>query len=90
MCSAKVESRGNPLPNVWRLSASLESVSRNGVDFVLVTSLERAVRAWADLDPERRASVRLTIDRTIMIDGVETITLTGVEIDLLAARLSFD
>ena len=90
MCSAKFESSGNPLPNVWRLSASLESVSRNGTDFVLVTSLERAVRAWAELDPERRASARLTIDRTIMIDGGRTRTLTGAEIDVLAARLSFD
>lgn len=90
MCSARADSSKVPLPNVWRLSASLAFVPQHGENLVLVTSLERAVRAWVELTPDRRVSARLTIGRTIMIDGIEARILAGAEIDTLARRIFFD
>lgn len=71
----------------WRTSAALENVPRGDSDVAEVTSLERAVRAWIDLDPEHKAAAKLTIERTVQIDGVSIDTFTGEGIAVLAERL---
>jgi hypothetical protein len=71
----------------WRTSAALENVPRGDSDVAEVTSLEGAVRAWIDLDPEHKAAAILTVERTMQIDGVSIDTFTGEGIAVLAERL---
>jgi hypothetical protein len=53
----------------WTMSASLEDVSRSGEPVPEVTSLERAVRAWAELDAEQRDAAILTTERPVTLPG---------------------
>ena len=71
----------------WRMSASLENVPRGESDVAEVTSLERAVRAWLELDPAHRAAATLTPERPIQLDGVATPSFEGEGIAVLAERL---
>lgn len=71
----------------WRMSAALENVPRGDSDVVEVTSLEGAVRAWIDLDPEHKGTAKLTVERSVQIDGVLIETFTGEGIVVLAERL---
>ena len=71
----------------WRMSASLENVVRGDSEMPEVTSTERAVRAWLDLDPDHRSTATLTPERSIMIDGIAHATFVGDAIALLAERL---
>lgn len=74
----------------WRMSASLENVARGGGDMAEVTSLERAVRAWRDLDPAHRTAAVLTPERPVQIDGVSHAAFEGEGIAALSERLPAD
>ena len=71
----------------WRMSASLENVTRGDEDVAEVTSLEGAVRAWLELDPQHRAVATLTPERPLQIDGHAAPAFTGEGIAVLAERL---
>ena len=71
----------------WRMSAALENVPRGDSDLAEVTSLEGAVRAWINLDPEHKSAATLTTERTVQIDGVSIGTFTGEGIAVLAEHL---
>lgn len=71
----------------WRMSAALENVPRGDSEVAEVTSLEGAVRAWIELDPEHKAAATLTVERTVQIDGVSVETFIGEGIAVLAERL---
>jgi hypothetical protein len=71
----------------WHVSASLEHVPRGDADLAEVTSLERAVRAWIELDPEHKAAATLTIEHPVQIDGVSMNAFVGEGISVLADRL---
>jgi hypothetical protein len=71
----------------WRMSASLENVPRGDSDLAEVTSLEGAVRAWLDLNPEHKAVAVLTPERAVLIDGVSSESLAGDSIAALAEHL---
>ena len=71
----------------WRMSASLENVPRGDDDLAEVTSLERAVRAWLDLDPAHQTGAILTPERPVQIDGVAQASFEGRGIAVLAERL---
>ena len=75
-------------PIDWRTSAALENVPRGEGDVAEVTSLEGAVRAWQELDPEHRRAARLTTERAVLVDGVATTTWSSDGIAMLAERLS--
>ena len=76
-----------PIGIDWRMSASLEDVPRGDSELAEVTSLEQAVRAWADLDPELQSRARLTPERPIDLDGGMTAMFTGQAIAMLIKRL---
>lgn len=69
------------------MSAALENVPRGDSELAEVTSLEGAVRAWRDLDPEHQTHARLTTERPIQFKGVATAVFTGNAIAELAKRL---
>ena len=71
----------------WSTSAALQNVPRGDSDVAEVTSLEGAVRACIDLDPEHKAAATLTIERAVQVDGVSIETFTGDGIAVLAERL---
>jgi hypothetical protein len=71
----------------WRMSAALENVPRGASDLAEVTSLEGAVSAWTELDPEHRRAAVLTLERPVLIDGASSATFTGEGIAVLADRL---
>lgn len=71
----------------WRMSASLENVPRGDNDVAEVTSLERAVRVWLELDPAHRTAATLTPERPIQLDGVAMASFEGEGIAVLAERL---
>lgn len=71
----------------WRMSASLENVPRGDGDLAEVTSLERAVRAWTELDPQHQSAAVLTPERPVQFDGVATESFEGEAIRALAERL---
>lgn len=77
----------DPVDIDWRMSASLEDVPRGDDELAQVTSLERAVRAWAGLDPEMQDRARLTPERPIHVDGMEAAMFTGRGIAVLVRRL---
>lgn len=74
-------------PEDWHMSAALEDVPRGNEELAEVTSLEGAVRAWMQLDPELRASARLTLERPVMIGGLPTAALSGEAISALVQLL---
>ncbi|MDO6414111.1 hypothetical protein Q4F19_06940 [Sphingomonas sp. BIUV-7] len=74
-------------PIDWRVSAALENVPRGDGDVADVTSLEGAVRAWAQLDPEHRTAAVLTIEHPLQINGAAMLTLCGEGIAVLVERL---
>lgn len=71
----------------WRMSAALENVSRGNDELPEVTSLEAAVRAWSELDGERRAAAVLTPERPVQIDGAAHPAFRGEAIAALAELL---
>jgi hypothetical protein len=71
----------------WHMSAALENVPRGDGDLAEVTSLERAVAAWQELDPEHRAAATLTPERAVMIDGVSHTHFQGEGIAVLVEQL---
>lgn len=70
----------------WRMSASLENVARGGDEMAEVTSLEGAVRAWLDLDPEHRIAATLTPERPVMIDRISHASFAGDGIAILSEQ----
>jgi hypothetical protein len=75
-------------PIDWRMSAALENVPRGEGDLAEVTSLEGAVRAWAELDPAHRAAAVLSVEHPVQIDGASLQSFSGEGIAALAERLS--
>jgi hypothetical protein len=71
----------------WRMSAALENVPRGTGDLAEVTSLERAVRTWIELDAEHMAAAVLTPERPVQINGVSTASFESDGIAALAERL---
>ena len=72
----------------WKMSVSLENVTRAGAVLPEVTNLEAAVRAWQDLDPARQAVAVLTLERPVRINGDLPLDhFIGEAIDDLAKRL---
>jgi hypothetical protein len=71
----------------WHMSAALEIVRRGDGDMAEVTSLEQAVAAWLDLDPQHRSDAMLTPERPVLIDGVAHVRFVGDGISALAALL---
>lgn len=71
----------------WRMSASLENVSRSANDVAEVTSLERVVREWCALEPQHQAAAVVTVEHPVQIDGAFSTTFTGNGIAALADHL---
>src|SRR4051812_24279229 len=71
----------------WHMSAALENVPRGDGDLPEVTSLERAVIAWTELDPQHRADATLTPERAVLLDGVSHTHFQGDGIAALAEHL---
>jgi hypothetical protein len=72
----------------WRMSAALQNVPRGDEDVAEVTSLEGAVRAWLELDPQHQTAAALTAERAVQIDGVSLTSFAGDGIAVLAELLS--
>lgn len=70
----------------WQMSAALENVPRGDEDVAEVTSLEGAVRAWIDLDPDHKAAATLTPERPVQIDSVTIEHFSGDGINALSTR----
>ncbi|TPG16805.1 hypothetical protein EAH87_14110 [Sphingomonas koreensis] len=71
----------------WRMSATLENVHRGDEDLAEVTSLEGAVKAWLELEKDRRDAAVLTPERPQQIDGDVADSFVGAAIAVLADRL---
>lgn len=71
----------------WRMSAALQNVPRGDGDVAEVTSLERAVRAWLELDAEHKDKAVLTPEQAILIDGASHSTFAAEGIAQLAEHL---
>lgn len=72
----------------WKMSASLENVSRGGEELPEVTNLEAAVRAWQQLEPDMKAAAVLTLERPVNLNGDMPLdNFVGDAIDDLAKRL---
>lgn len=71
----------------WTMSAALENVVRGGDDVPEVTNLRGAVEAWMGLDPAHRAQAVLTLERSILLNGVSLASFEGEGIAALAERL---
>ncbi len=71
----------------WRMSAALENVPRGDGDVAEVTSLEGAVRAWQNLDPQHREASILTVEHPLQIDGVSLVSFEGEGISVLVEQL---
>jgi len=71
----------------WRISASLENVSRGESDVAEVTNLERAVRDWLGLDSTHQAAAVLTTEHAVQLDGASATSFTGEGIAALAEHL---
>lgn len=74
-------------PIEWRMSAALENVPRGDEDVAEVTSLEGAVRAWAQLDPEHRVAAVLSVEHPVLIDGAAMLNFSGEGIAVLVEQL---
>jgi hypothetical protein len=78
----------NTPPIDWRMSASLENVSRGGEEVPEVTSLEGAVRAWQQLEPGLKDAAVLALERPVNLNGGHPVDhFTGPAIEDLAKRL---
>lgn len=53
----------------WKMSASLENVTRAGAEVPEVTNLEAAVRAWQQLDGDMQKDAVLTLERPVHVGG---------------------
>ncbi len=72
----------------WKMSASLENVTRGGSEVPEVTNLEAAVRAWQQLAPEMRDEAVLTLERPIWLNpDMPLDTFVGEAIGDVARRL---
>lgn len=82
---------GDPLsPSIdWKMSASLENVTRGSEAVPEVTNLEAAVRAWLHLDdPGMKADAVLTLERPVHLEGAMPLDrFVGEAIGDLAQRL---
>jgi hypothetical protein len=89
--TAMTQPAGNgatPAPAIdWRMSAALENVLRGSDDLPEVTSLEGAVRAWLELDPERRRAATLTPEHPLVLDGAKHASCSSELIARLAKQL---
>ena len=63
-----------------------QNVARGDGEMAEVTSLEGAVRAWLELDPEHRTAALLTPERPVQIDGVAMASFEGDAITILSER----
>lgn len=72
----------------WKMSASLENVTRGGEHVPEVTNLEAAVRAWQQLDGDMQAEAVLTLERPVRLNGDMPLDhFVGSAIGELASRL---
>ncbi|ONF95522.1 hypothetical protein [Sphingomonas jeddahensis] len=72
----------------WKMSASLENVTRGGEQVPEVTNLEAAVRAWQQLEPDMQGDAVLTLERPVRLNGdVALESFVGAAIGDLAERL---
>ena len=71
----------------WNMSAALENVPRGDSELAEVTSLEGAVRAWSELDPEHKIHARLSTEHPIQLEGIATAVFTGNAIEELVKLL---
>ncbi|WP_085808474.1 hypothetical protein [Sphingomonas sp. TZW2008] len=72
----------------WKMSASLEDVTRGGEHVPEVTNLEAAVRAWQQLDATMKHDAVLALERPVALNGeVALDRFVGEAIGDLAARL---
>lgn len=71
----------------WRMSVALENVPRGEEDLAEVTSLESAVRTWAQLDPAHQHDAVITFDHPLLIDGTSHASLGADGIADLLSRL---
>jgi hypothetical protein len=71
----------------WRMSAALQNVPRGDADVAEVTSLEGAVRAWLELDPEHKDNAVLTPEHPVLMDGTSHPTFAAEGIAQLAQLL---
>ena len=74
-------------PIDWSISAALENVARGGQEVAEVTNLEGAVRAWLALEPTHQMQATLSIEHSILLDGVATSSFAGQTIAALAEHL---
>ncbi|MDF2494876.1 hypothetical protein [Sphingomonas sp.] len=58
---------GKPPSIDWKMSASLENVTRGDAAVPEVTNLEAAVREWQDLDPAMKADAVLKLERPVWL-----------------------
>ena len=86
MAEATWGGAGSPEIN-WRMSASLENVPREGEDLAEVTSLRRAVRIWAALDPEHQTAAVLRTEHPLLIDDAPMGEFIGQGIAALREKL---
>lgn len=72
----------------WKMSASLEDVTRAGEAVPEVTNLEAAVRAWQELDQAMKGDAVLTLERPVHLEGAMPLDrFVGEAIGDLARRL---
>ncbi|WP_420138151.1 hypothetical protein [Sphingomonas sp.] len=71
----------------WHMSAALQNVPRGDGDLAEVTSLQRAVATWLELDPQHRADATLTPERAVLLDGVAHTHFQGEAIAMLVDHL---
>lgn len=72
----------------WKMSASLEDVTRGSEAVPEVTNLEAAVRAWQELEGDMKGDAVLTLERPVHLDGAMPLDrFVGDAIGDLARRL---
>jgi hypothetical protein len=76
----------NPAPD-WTMSAALTNVVREGEQLPEVTNLKDAVLAWSKLDANLRKLAVLTVDRAILVDGVQSDRFEGEGVAALMERM---
>lgn len=72
----------------WKMSASLENVTRGDAQLPEVTNLEAAVRAWQQLDGELKGAAVLSLERPVNLNADMPLDhFVGEAIEDLAKRL---
>jgi hypothetical protein len=72
----------------WKMSVSLENVTRGAEAVPEVTNLEAAVRAWQQLDGAMQGDAVLTLERPVRLNGDMPLdSFVGSAIGDLAQRL---